>query len=319
MSLDSTSVDLQAHPALAGITVFERGWLSSNNVLIHARGDEPGAVLVDSGHVSHAAQTEALVRHALQGRPLARIVNTHLHSDHCGGNAALQRAFGAEVLTPPGHADAVRRWDEETLSYAPTGQHCERFELHGTLVPGEPVRAGGRQFEVIAAPGHDPESVVLFDAASGLLISADALWENGFGVVFPELEGESAFDDVATVLDMIERLPVSVVVPGHGRPFTDVPAALARARTRLASFVNDPQRHARYAAKVLISFHLMEVRGQTLPELVEWVERTRYFASVWQSSGQAESRSPAAWGELLASELVASGAARRVGERIEPA
>ncbi len=313
------TMSLRDHPALAGLSVFERGWLSSNNVLVHAQGDEPGAVLVDSGPLTHAAQTEALVRHALQGRPLARIVNTHLHSDHCGGNATLQRAFGAPVYTPPGHADAVHRWDEEALTYAPTGQRCERFELHGTLSPGESLQAGGRRFEVIAAPGHDPESVVLFDAASGLLISADALWENGFGVVFPELEGEAAFADVAAVLDVIERLPVSVVVPGHGRPFTDVQPALARARTRLASFVNDPKRHARYAAKVLISFHLMEVQGETLAELTEWVNRTRYFGSVWENAGRAEADSPAAWGEALALELVASGAARRVGDRIEPA
>jgi glyoxylase-like metal-dependent hydrolase (beta-lactamase superfamily II) len=319
MTMSVHAIDLRSHPALAGLTVFERGWLSANNVLIHAQGDEPGAVLVDSGHVTHAAQTEALVRHALQGRPLARIVNTHLHSDHCGGNGRLQRAFGAQVVTPPGHADAVRRWDEEALSYAPTGQRCERFELHGTLTPGGALHAGGRRFEVIAAPGHDPESVVLFDADTGLLISADALWENGFGVVFPELEGESAFDDVAAVLDAIERLPVALVVPGHGRPFTDVPAALARARTRLASFVHDPQRHARYAAKVLISFHLMEVQGETVAELLDWVGRTRYFASVWQGAGRAEAASPAIWSETLVQELVASGAARRVADRIEPA
>lgn len=312
-------MNLRDHPALAGLTVFQRGWLSSNNVLIHAQGDEPGAVLIDSGHVAHASQTEALVRHALQGKPLARIVNTHLHSDHCGGNATLQRAFGAEVITPPGQADAVRRWDEEALSYAPTGQRCERFTLHATLSPGEVLQAGGRRFEVMAAPGHDPESVILFDAASGLLISADALWENGFGVVFPELEGESAFDDVGRVLDLIETLPVSVVVPGHGSPFTDMPAALACARKRLAAFVDDPQRHARYAAKVLISFHLMEVQGETLAELVGWVERTRYFSSVWQRAGHAEARTPAAWGEMLALELVGSGAARQVGERIVPA
>lgn len=318
MTMNLPSPDLKTHPALAGLAVFERGWLSSNNVLIHAQGDEPGAVLIDSGHVSHAAQTEALVRHALQGKPLARIVNTHLHSDHCGGNATLQRAFGAQVITPPGHAEAVRRWDEEVLTYAPTGQRCERFELHGTLAPGESLHVGGRRFEVIAAPGHDPESVVLFDAATGLLISADALWENGFGVVFPELEGESAFDDVAAVLDVIERLPVSMVVPGHGRPFTDVPAALARARTRLGAFVQDRQRHARYAAKVLISFHLMEVRGETLAELKAWVGRTRYFESVWEGAGCLEA-SAAAWSEALAMELVASGAARRMGERIEPA
>ncbi|MBX3622629.1 MAG: MBL fold metallo-hydrolase [Rhizobacter sp.] len=313
------SAPLRDHPALAGLTVLERGWLSSNNLLIHPQGDEPGAVLVDSGHVAHAEQTVALVAHALQGAPLARIVNTHLHSDHCGGNAALQRAFGAPVFTPPGQAEAVRHWDEDALSYTPTGQRCERFALHGTLSPGEVLQAGGRRFEVLAAPGHDPHSVVLFDAAHGLLVSADALWQNGFGVVFPELEGEQAFDDVAAVLDVIERLPVTLVVPGHGQPFTDVRAALARARSRLASFVNDPQRHARYAAKVLLSYHLMEVQGETLPQLRAWVGRTRYFSGVWAQAGRAEAESPDAWGEVLARELVAGGAARQVGDRIVPA
>ena len=98
---------MTVHAALGGLAVLERGWLSSNNVVIHAAAGEPGAVLVDTGHVGHAEQTVALVRHALRGEPLARIVNTHLHSDHCGGNAALQRAFGAPITVPPGNADAV--------------------------------------------------------------------------------------------------------------------------------------------------------------------------------------------------------------------
>ena len=310
-------MNLSHHAALAGITVLERGWLSSNNVLIHARGDEPGAVLVDSGHVSHAAQTVALVTQALQGEALARIVNTHLHSDHCGGNASLQRAFGAPVFIPPGQAEAVRRWDEEALSYAPTGQLCERFSIAGILQPGEALLAGGRRFEVLAAPGHDPESVVLFDAGHGLLLSADALWENGFGVVFPELEGEQAFDDVARVLDMIERLPVQLVVPGHGAPFSDVPAALARARKRLAAFEADPRKHARYAAKVLLSYHLMEVGGEPLEVLCSWAAtRTRLFTAVWQQIGQAEAETPQAWARRLATEFIQAGAARQLEGRI---
>jgi len=307
------------HDPLERLTVLERGWLSSNNVLIHAAEGEAGAVLVDSGHMNHAKQTVALVRHALKGGRLDRVVNTHLHSDHCGGNASLQREFGAPVFVPPGQAEAVRRWDEEALSYAPTGQRCERFELYGVLSPGEVLQAGGRRFEVLAAPGHDPESVVLFDAANGLLISADALWENGFGVVFPELEGEQAFDDVGAVLDLIEGLPVKLVVPGHGGVFTDVPAALARARSRLAAFVADPKRHARYAAKVLVSYHLMEVQGESLAQLSEWVARTRLFTGVWDRVGRDEAATPGSWGEMLARELVAAGAARAEGDHIIPA
>jgi len=104
---------VSARRALEGVTVFERGWLSSNNVLLHGHDAGEGATLVDTGYVTHAEQTVALVRHALaRGQALARIVNTHLHSDHCGGNAALQRAWPAAGLTiPPGHADAVARWD----------------------------------------------------------------------------------------------------------------------------------------------------------------------------------------------------------------
>ena len=65
--------------------VFERGWLSSNNVLLF--DDDSSATLVDTGYVSHRTQTLALVQSALGGRKLTRILNTHLHSDHCGGNA----------------------------------------------------------------------------------------------------------------------------------------------------------------------------------------------------------------------------------------
>jgi glyoxylase-like metal-dependent hydrolase (beta-lactamase superfamily II) len=78
-------------PCPPEITVFERGWLSSNNILF--TGQHSGAALVDTGYCTHSAQTLALVQSALGGRPLERILNTHLHSDHCGGNAALQQAW----------------------------------------------------------------------------------------------------------------------------------------------------------------------------------------------------------------------------------
>lgn len=313
------SASVHDHPALAGLRVFERGWLSSNNILVQATPEEAGATLIDSGHVNHAAQTLALVRHALQGQPLARIVNTHLHSDHCGGNATLAREFGASIVIPPGLAEAVREWQSEALSYEATGQLCERFEVHATLHPGDVLEAGGRRFEVLHAPGHDPDSVMLFDAARGLLVSADALWEHGFGVVFPEMDGEPGFDDVGAVLDAIEALPVKLVVPGHGAPFTDVEGALARARSRLASFRADPARHAKHGVKVLIKYHLMEVREQGEADLMRWAVTTPLFTGVWDRHGRAAAGSAEAWCALLVDELVASGALRREGARVADA
>jgi glyoxylase-like metal-dependent hydrolase (beta-lactamase superfamily II) len=304
------------HTSLAGLTVLERGWLSSNNILIHGAGDEPGAVLVDSGHVAHAEQTVALVRHALRGQRLDRIVNTHLHSDHCGGNAALQRAFSAPIVVPPGNAEAVAAWDTMRLTHSSTGQRSERFTHSATLAPGEHFIAGARRWHAIAAPGHDPLSLMLFDAARGVLISADALWEDGFGVVFPEIDGEPGFDDVGATLDAIERLPVRVVIPGHGAPFTDVQVALARSRSRLAGFRNDPARHARHAVKVLIKYHVMEERRIAHDALLRWAAATPNLLALWQRFGVAGSASPAQWCTHFIDELVAQGALARDGDAV---
>jgi glyoxylase-like metal-dependent hydrolase (beta-lactamase superfamily II) len=301
---------------LQGLTVFERGWLSSNNLLIHPAAGEPGAVLVDASHVNHATQTVALVRQALGDVPLARVLNTHLHSDHCGGNASLQRAFGADVAIPPGLASAVRAWDDEALSYVATGQRMERFAPQAQIEPGQVLQAGGRDWEVLAAPGHDPHSVMLFDRRHGVLVSADALWERGFGVVFPEIEGEPGFDDVAAVLEHIASLPVRVVVPGHGRPFTDVGAALQHAFARIRSFQADPARHARHAVKVLVKYHLMEEREQTLPALLDWAEATPLLVGVWERYPPSGVTSARLWVQALVAELVASGALASDGHTI---
>ena len=71
------------------IHVFVRDWLSANNVLLKSKD---GHVLIDSGYVRHAPLTLALVASAqgIGAEPLARLVNTHCHSDHIGGNAAIR-------------------------------------------------------------------------------------------------------------------------------------------------------------------------------------------------------------------------------------
>jgi glyoxylase-like metal-dependent hydrolase (beta-lactamase superfamily II) len=259
----------------ASIRVLERGWLSSNNILLF---DEDGqATIVDTGYVTHKDQTLALVRHALADRRLARVVNTHLHSDHCGGNAALKGAFGAPIHIPPGHAAAVARWDDDELTYRATGQQCDRFAHDGVIEPGSALRMGGMEWRAYAAPGHDPHSLVLWAPGPRILISADALWNNGFGVIFPELEGESGFAEQRAVLDLIESLAPRLVIPGHGAPFTDVGDALRRARARLDALSASLERNARHAAKVLLKFYLLEVREVTMAALIAHVAAARYY------------------------------------------
>ena len=249
----------------ASMQVFERGWLSSNNVLLV---DDTSAALVDTGYASHAAQTVALVRHALGARPLDLIVNTHLHSDHCGGNAQLQATWPCRTLIPATEAQTVSEWDETHLTFRATGQFCERFAFSGTSAPGTRLTLGALDWEVLGAPGHDPHSLMLYCAEQRLLISADALWENGFGVIFPELEGDSGFAEQQAVLELIGTLDVKTVIPGHGAPFSDVHAALDRALSRVAWLRADPARNAKYALKVLIVFKLLGVRTLSFEDLL---------------------------------------------------
>ncbi len=291
--------------ALHGLTVFERGWLSSNNVLLH--GNDNTAVLVDSGHVVHSAQTLALLHAALGSSQLVHIVNTHLHSDHCGGNARVQAQWGCTVAVPPGHFAAARDWDEEALSYRASGQVCERFVPDRMIRPGDTLAVGQRQWQALAAPGHDPHSIMLFDAQHGVLMSADALWENGFGVVFPELEGEHAFEAVGETLDLIEALGARWVIPGHGAPFDDLAGALQRARRRLAGFVADPPRHRKHGIRVLVKYHLMEVQRQRQTEFVDWFAAVPLCMAIWQGLGRPEASLPA-FAQRVLEELVGSGA-----------
>jgi glyoxylase-like metal-dependent hydrolase (beta-lactamase superfamily II) len=289
-----------------GVTLLERGWLSSNNVLIVGRNS---FALIDSGYATHATQTVALIESALQGRTLDLLLNTHLHSDHCGGNAALQARYPRlETLIPPGQAQYVARWDPQALSYTPTGQLCPQFTYNATLQPNTEIALGDSIWQIHAAPGHDPSSVILFEPETRLLLSADALWANGFGVVFPELDGDSAFLEVEQTIDLIESLAPRLVIPGHGPVFNDVDAALMRARKRLRSFVDSPEKHIRYAAKVLLKFKLLEVQSIEVKALLDWAQSTLLMVHIHQSSGgDSDFQS---WAKNLLNELVNAGAAK---------
>ncbi|MBU4183116.1 MAG: MBL fold metallo-hydrolase [Hydrogenophaga sp.] len=295
-----------------GIQVFERGWLSSNNILFIGA---QSSALVDSGYSTHAELTTGLVSAALQQGPLDLLLNTHLHSDHCGGNAVLQGNYPElQTLIPPGHASLVSSWDPVALNYVPSGQHCPRFKFDGLLLPGTEIQLADTAWQIHAAPGHDPHSVILFEPQSQTLISADALWEKGFGVVFPELEGDAAFDEVAATFDLIERLDPCWVIPGHGPVFRYRAEVLAYARARLNAFVKSPDRHAHHAVKVLLKFKLLDQQQLPFADFVDWVANTRYFQLIHQRF--VPSVPIDRWMEQLTQELVRSAAARRAGDMV---
>ncbi|MDX1374210.1 MAG: MBL fold metallo-hydrolase [Burkholderiales bacterium] len=287
------------------IRVLERGWLSSNNIVLH--DDAGAATVVDTGYVAHGAQTVALVRHALEGRRLERVVNTHCHSDHIGGNAALARAFGCTIAIPAGEARNVAEWDTEALHLDGFGQRCDRFAFDSTIAAGDTLTLGGLEWQALAAPGHDMDSLMLYAPEPRILISADALWENGFGVLFPELYGEAGLAATRATLDRIAALEVRTVIPGHGAVFGDVGAALERAYGRLEAFERDPERVVRNAFRALIVFYLLDRQAAPLDELAALLENASFFAML---NARSYRLAPGALVRKLVSELGASGALR---------
>ena len=290
--------------------VFVRDWLSANNVLLQSRD---GHVLVDSGYSSHSPLTLALVARALDGAPLARLVNTHGHSDHVGGNAAIKQAFGCAIAFPAAEADLVDRWDTTALLYDYADQHAPRFGVDERLHAGATQVWGELEWRMLAAAGHDMGALVFYNPEHRILVSGDALWQNGYGFVMPQCMAPEALPATRATLDMIAALDVRVVIPGHGEAFTDVRAALDRAYRRTDAFAADDTRMARYALKALLAFTLLARRSMAVADLPAYMERV----GIYRDMNAAVLRmTPIALAELLVSELARAQAVRVAAGRV---
>jgi glyoxylase-like metal-dependent hydrolase (beta-lactamase superfamily II) len=295
--------------------VFVRDWLSANQIVLKNRD---GGVVIDSGYGKHAPLTLALVasRMGLDGAPLAKLVNTHCHSDHMGGNAALRRAYGCAIAVPAGEAPLIATWDERTLLLDYADQRAERFDVDEVLQPGSAHVWGDLEWRALAAPGHDMAALVFFNAEYRILISGDALWQNGYGFVMPPELDASALPATGATLEMIAGLGVRCVIPGHGEPFTDVDAALERAFARTAAFEADSLRLARHALKVVLVFALLDQERLPLASMPDYVDRIGIYRDF---NARFFDLAPAALAEQLIADLERSGAVRREGGYLMPA
>jgi glyoxylase-like metal-dependent hydrolase (beta-lactamase superfamily II) len=288
------------------LRVFVRDWLSGNQVVMRSAD---GHVVVDSGFGKHVPLTLALVasRQGLDGGMLALLVNTHCHSDHMGGNAALKRAYGCPIALPQNDFAAIEAWDTRALLLDYAGQHAERFTADRALQPDTIERWGDLDWRMLAAPGHDMGALVFYNEAHRILISGDALWHDGFGVVMPPQIDPQALPATRATLDMLASLDVAIVIPGHGEPFTDYRAALDRAYSRLTAFEADTQRVARHVVKVMLTFTLLDRERMPLAGLPDHVTRVPLFA---EFNARYLRRTPEALAQWLVDELTRVGAAR---------
>jgi len=233
-----------------------------------------------------------------------------------GGNAALRRAYGCPIAVPAGEAPLIAAWDERALLLDYADQRAERFDADEVLEPGSTYAWGDLEWRALAAPGHDMAALVFFNPEHRILISGDALWRNGYGFVMPPELDASALPAARATLEMIARLPVRCVIPGHGEPFTDVGAALERAFARTAAFEADPLRLARHALKVVLVFALLDQERLPLASLPDYVDRIGIYRDF---NARFFGLAPATLAGELIADLERAGAVRRDGGYLMPA
>ena len=296
------------------VHVIVRDWLNANHVLLKGRESR---VLIDSGYYTHAQRTLALLLapEALGDARLDWLINTHCHSDHMGGNAAIKRAYGCRLSIPEGDARLIDEWDVKSLLLDYADQRMENFEYDDTVAPGDELQLGDTTWQAIPAPGHDMGALVFYSPEHRVLISGDALWENGFGVVEPEIGATTRLDAARATLEAIAQLDIKAVIPGHGEPFGNVEAALERSFSRVEAFAQEPLRMARNLVKSCFVFMLLDRGGIAIADVPVYLDRVGLYRDI---NAKFFKLAPDDYAAMIVGELERVGAVRRESGRILP-
>lgn len=162
-------------------------------------GAEPA--LIDAG-TGVAAHLDEIAR-VLDGRPLARLLVTHGHSDHASGVPAIRT-----------------RWPEVEVAGFPA-EGRDWTPLHD----GQAVRSGDRVLTSIHTPGHAADHLCFWDAARRELYGGDmVVWPGS--VLIPAGRGGNLRDYVDSLTRIAALGPVRIY-PGHGGVIEEPLAAIA--------------------------------------------------------------------------------------------
>jgi glyoxylase-like metal-dependent hydrolase (beta-lactamase superfamily II) len=301
----ATSTHSLLRPDLpTSVRVIVRGWLNCNQIVMRAPRDN---VLVDSGYCGHREQTLELLAGpgGLDREPLERLVNTHCHSDHMGGNAAIANAYGCRVTIPAGEVKHVVPWTPQSAWMAEFDQRADPFHFDDTIAAGEAFEGGGLEWEAHAAPGHDMDALMFWEPVHRVLISGDALWENGMGFVWPEDGANPYIEGARETLAAIERLNPALVVPGHGAPFANAAASISTVRSRLDAFEKDPVKNARHVVKAMFVFALLDRQAMAVADVPGYLARVPCYQRMSERFLGMTSEALAQW---MLPELVRAGA-----------
>lgn len=226
------------------------------------------ALLVDSG--ATMARGEELRRDAAQVArvPIAHVVNTHGHADHCFGNAAFPGAlaWGHALLPAYLRRTAADQWEwlretypaltDELGAEPDAGEPGWTPRLPDRLVTDHAAIDLGGRVVTLRHPGrghtdHDLVAVV----ADARVVFAGDLVENGAPPQFDDAHPSEWPGTVRSLIGLVSAEPGWLAVPGHGDPggleFVREQAALLEAVAQLSRAVHTGQMTAEEAIELL--------------------------------------------------------------------
>lgn len=145
---------------------------------------------------------------------LKRVINTHLHFDHCFGHAFIAKKYGLLPEAHPGDEFFIDGMVEHARSFGFMMEVVPQ-KLGGYIYEGEQVKVGNTTFELLHVPGHSPGSLCFYSAADKVMFTGDVLFQESIG------RSDLPMGDFGTLIDGITKkiltLPDDVVIySGHG-------------------------------------------------------------------------------------------------------
>jgi len=259
---------------LKDLFFIERGFLNGNHFVY--RSETP--VLIDTGYISDYEQTEKSITQLGVNLPdISLIINTHTHCDHIGGNNRIQQKSGCDIALHKVGKYFIDSRDDWSTWWRYYNQEAEFFRCTRSLEDGEIITLGPHEFQVLYTPGHASDGIVLYNRRDKVLLSSDTLWQTDMAVMTLRVEGSRALFDMQASLHKIENLEVQTVYPGHGKPFYDMPKAIARSKQRIDNFLRNPEAIGDDLLKKIIVYTLMMKKFIPADTLFDYLMDTYWF------------------------------------------
>ena len=259
---------------LDNLFFIERGYLNCNHLVYRS----PAPVLIDSAYIGDLAETINRIQHlGVKTTEVARIISTHTHCDHIGGNYAIQKQSGCEIALHQIGKHFIDTRDDWATSWSYYDHEAAFFRCTESLADGDTVMVGPHEFQVIYTPGHAADGIVLYHPKEKILISSDTLWGKDMSIMTLRLEGSTALFQRLAALKTLETLEVNRVYPGHGKSFSDFNGALSKTRERIERFLGDRNLVGDDVLKKLLIFLLLIKKSIAEKELFPYLMTTHWF------------------------------------------